>query len=159
MFEGCVRISCIVFRVFFWISTIKNLADLPSCRLVKYELFLKLLRSWGILKIPSSCSAPPKQEYGTAESLAIFGHFGECHLAKRLDTVSLVSESKWDRCKWSNFSIIAVIDCPADPVLLETASILERWGMWCGICWWMSGRVWLCLCRNQRSEQALKANP
>lgn len=159
MFEGCVRISCIVFRVFFWISIIKNLADLPSYRLVKYELFLKLFRSWGILKIPSTCSALPKQEYGTAESLAIFGLFGECHFPKGVGTVSLVLEAKWDRCKWSHFSIIAVIDCSANPMLLETASMQERWGMWYGICWWVSGIVWLCLCRNQRSEQAVKANP
>lgn len=42
IFEGCVRISCIIFRVFFWLSTIKNLADSPSYGLVQYELFLKL---------------------------------------------------------------------------------------------------------------------
>lgn len=40
MFEDCVRISCIVFRVFFWLSMIKNLADSPSSGLVKYELLI-----------------------------------------------------------------------------------------------------------------------
>lgn len=72
-------------------KTQRNCSFSGYCRLVQLQvgevwIFLKLFRSWNIVKIPSSCSVLPEQEYGIAESLAIFGLFGECYFAKGLGT-------------------------------------------------------------------------
>lgn len=145
MFEGCFRTLWIVFRVYHlqfgypWWNMYQTCLAAGQC-----ELLLKLFRSWDTQKSFLSFFTLQKQKNGT-----------ECGIG----LVVFDFLEKWDKCKLSHFSITAAIDCSANPMLLETASTQERWAVGWEICWWMSGRVWLCLYRNQIPEQAMKANP